>query len=56
MQIVAMTFLFCSAAVGMGVYGNEDAKNGVQEFTAATKAGVSIVVSVRQEVGIQLTH
>ncbi|KAI0236974.1 Protein tweety [Lamellibrachia satsuma] len=38
------------AAVGMGVYGNEDAKNGVQEFTAATKAGVSIVVSVRQEV------
>ena len=48
--VLSLTSLRCSAAVAMGLYGNEDARKGVREFVKTTKDAASVVVSVRKEV------
>lgn len=44
---------FCSGAVGVSLYGNDDLHNGVVQFLTSAKALDELVISVKNQVRLQ---
>ena len=50
MHYNCVTNVFFSAAIGVGLYGNDDVHNGLVQFITATQSMDDIITSVKNQV------